>query len=169
MKLRKAVIPAAGFGTRFLPATKALPKEMIPVVDKPLIQYSVEEAVRSGITHISVITSRGKSAMEDHFDRSPELESFLDGKGKSEALEDVKRAAGLAEFCWIRQKQALGLGHAILMAEASIGGEPFAALLPDDIFVCQPDALRQLLDAHQRFGSTIIILGRVGDLHRTQM
>jgi UTP--glucose-1-phosphate uridylyltransferase len=161
MNIRKAVIPAAGFGTRFLPATKAVPKEMIPVVDKPLIQYSVEEAVRSGLTHIGVITSRGKAAMEDHFDDSPELSAFLREKDKPDVLEDVVKAAGLAQFCWIRQRQALGLGHAILMAEAYVGGETFAALLPDDIFVCRPDAVRQLLDIHERFGTTVIILGRV--------
>jgi UTP--glucose-1-phosphate uridylyltransferase len=163
MNIRKAVIPAAGFGTRFLPATKAVPKEMIPVVDKPLIQYSVEEAVRSGISHIGVITSRNKSAMEDHFDGSPELEAFLQAKNKLAALEDVNKAAGLAQFGWIRQRQALGLGHAILMAEAYVGGETFAALLPDDIFVCQPDAIRQLLNAHEKYGTTIIILGRVDE------
>ena len=163
MNIRKAVIPAAGFGTRFLPATKAVPKEMIPVVDKPLIQYSVEEAARSGLTHIGVITSRGKSAMEDHFDDSPELSAFLRDKNKLDVLEDVDRAAGLAQFCWIRQRQALGLGHAILMAEAYVGGETFAALLPDDIFVGRPDAIRQLLDIHERYGTTVIILGRVDE------
>ena len=163
MNIKKAVIPAAGFGTRFLPATKSIPKEMIPVVDKPLIQYSVEEAVRSGITQIGIITSRGKSAMEDHFDEAPELQSFLSEKNKPDILDDVKKTAGLAEFCWIRQKKALGLGHAIGTAEAFVGTESFAVLLPDDIFVCEPDSIKQLLNAYEKYGTTIIILGRVDE------
>ncbi len=134
MKVRKAVIPAAGFGTRFLPSTKAQPKEMLNVVDKPLIQYSVEEAVDSGIESIGIITSRGKSAIEDHFDISPELEHFLEEKKKLDLLEEIRRISNLAEFCYIRQKQALGLGHAILMPESFVGSEPFSVLLPDDIF-----------------------------------
>lgn len=163
MNIHKAVIPAAGFGTRFLPATKSLPKEMIPVVDKPIIQYGVEEAVLSGIKHIAVITSRGKTAMEDHFDSSPELESFLQEKGKKNLLEDMKSISSLAEFCFIRQKKALGLGHAIGMAESYIGQEPFAALLPDDIFVCQTPCTKQLIDVYKEFNATIIVLGRVDE------
>ena len=116
-KINKAVIPAAGFGTRFLPATKSQPKEMLSVLDQPLIQYSVEEAVGAGIKSIGIIISRGKSAIEDHFDKSPELERFLEEKQKNDYLEEVRRIANLAEFCYIRQKEALGLGHAILMAE----------------------------------------------------
>jgi UTP--glucose-1-phosphate uridylyltransferase len=161
--IRKAVIPAAGFGTRFLPATKSQPKEMLAVVDKPLIQYSVEEAVQSGIESIGIITSRGKSSMEDYFDRSPELEQFLDEKGKLDFLEEVKRISSLAEFCWIRQKEALGLGHAILMSESYIGRDPFAVLLPDDIFDCPTPCIRQLIDAFSELKSSVIVLGRVDE------
>ncbi len=161
--IRKAVIPAAGFGTRFLPATKSQPKEMLAVVDKPLIQYSVEEAVQSGIESIGIITSRGKSSMEDYFDRSPELEQFLDEKGKLDFLEEIKRISSLAEFCWIRQKEALGLGHAILMSESYIGRDPFAVLLPDDIFDCPTPCIRQLIDAFSELKSSVIVLGRVDE------
>lgn len=163
MKIRKAVIPAAGFGTRFLPATKAQPKEMLSVVDKPLIQYSVEEAVQSGIENIAVVTSRGKSSMEDHFDRSPELEQLLEEKGKLDFLKEVQRISGLAEFCYIRQKKTLGLGHAILMGESYVGQEPFAVLLPDDIFDCSPPCIKQLIDAYSEFQATVIVLGRVDE------
>lgn len=163
MKIRKAVIPAAGFGTRFLPATKAQPKEMLSVVDKPLIQYCVEEAVQSGIEGFAVITSRGKFSMEDHFDGSPELEQFLEEKGKLDFLEEVRRISNLAEFCFIRQKKALGLGHAILMSEDYVGQEPFAALLPDDIFDCSPPCLKQLIDVYTEFKGTVIVLGRVNE------
>ena len=163
MKIRKAVIPAAGFGTRFLPATKAQPKEMLSVVDKPLIQYSVEEAVQSGIENIAVVTSRGKSSMEDHFDRSPELEQLLEEKGKLDFLKEVQRISGLAEFCYIRQKKTLGLGHAILMGESYVGQEPFAVLLPDDIFDCSPPCIKQLIDAYSEFKATVIVLGRVDE------
>lgn len=163
VSIRKAVIPAAGFGTRFLPATKSQPKEMLAVVDKPLIQYSVEEAVQSGIESIGIITSRGKSSMEDYFDRSPELEQFLDEKGKLDFLEEVKRISSLAEFCWIRQKEALGLGHAILMSESYIGRDPFAVLLPDDIFDCPTPCIRQLIDAFSELKSSVIVLGRVDE------
>jgi len=163
VSIRKAVIPAAGFGTRFLPATKSQPKEMLAVVDKPLIQYSVEEAVQSGIESIGIITSRGKSSMEDYFDRSPELEQFLDEKGKLDFLEEIKRISSLAEFCWIRQKEALGLGHAILMSESYIGRDPFAVLLPDDIFDCPTPCIRQLIDAFSELKSSVIVLGRVDE------
>ncbi|TES86024.1 MAG: UTP--glucose-1-phosphate uridylyltransferase GalU, partial [Candidatus Aminicenantes bacterium] len=161
MKIRKALIPAAGFGTRFLPATKSQPKEMLSVVDKPLIQYGVEEAVQSGIESIGIVISRGKSSIEDYFDRSPELEQFLEEKGKSDFLEQVRRIASLAEFCYIRQKKALGLGHAILMGESYIGQEPFAVLLPDDIFDCPTPCTKQLIDAYSELGASIIVLGRV--------
>ncbi len=163
MKVRKAVIPAAGFGTRFLPATKAQPKEMLAVVDKPLIQYSVEEAVESGIENIAIITSRGKSTMEDHFDRNAELEQFLERKGKLDFLEEIKRISSLAEFCYIRQKEALGLGHAILMAEEYVGDEPFAVLLPDDIFACPIPCIKQLMDAFEELNAAVIVLGRVDE------
>jgi len=161
MRIRKAVIPAAGFGTRFLPATKAQPKEMLTVIDKPLIQYSVEEAVSSGIENICVIISRGKSAIEDHFDKNPELESFLEIKGKTDFLREVRRISDLAEFCYIRQKQALGLGHAILMAEKFIGDEPFAVLLPDDIFDCRVPAVQQAISVYEEYGSSVVILKRI--------
>ena len=163
MKIRKALIPAAGFGTRFLPATKSQPKEMLSVVDKPLIQYGVEEAVQSGIENIGIVISRGKSSIEDYFDRSPELEQFLEEKGKSDFLEQVRRIASLAEFCYIRQKKALGLGHAILMGESYIGQEPFAVLLPDDIFDCLTPCTKQLIDAYSELGASIIVLGRVDE------
>ena len=163
MKVRKAVIPAAGFGTRFLPATKSQPKEMLSVVDKPLIQYGVEEAVDSGIENIAIITSRGKTTMGDHFDRSPELEQFLEEKGKYGLLEEIKRISNLAEFCYIRQKQALGLGHAILMAEDYIGQEPFAVLLPDDIFEGVKPCIKQLIDAFSELKASVIVLGEVDE------
>lgn len=162
-RIRKAVFPAAGFGTRFLPATKSQPKEMLSVVDKPIIQYGVEEAVESGVEQIAIITSRGKSAMEDHFDRSPELEQFLEEKGKQDFLDQVQRIAQLAEFCYIRQKQALGLGHAILMAESFVGDESFAVLLPDDIFDCPVPCIKQLIDVHRETKATVIVLGRVDE------
>lgn len=163
MRIRKALIPAAGFGTRFLPATKSQPKEMLPVVDRPLIQYGVEEAVQSGIGNIGIIISRGKSSIEDYFDKSPELEEFLKEKGKRDFLEEVERISNLAEFCYIRQKQALGLGHAILMGEDYIGKEPFAVLLPDDIFDCPIPCTKQLIDAFSEVKSSVIVLGRVDE------
>lgn len=161
MKVRKAIVPAAGFGTRFLPATKAQPKEMITVIDKPLIQYTVEEIVGAGIRQVAVITSRGKSALEDHFDRSPELESFLEEKGKRGLLDDVRRLAGLAEFSYIRQPHMLGLGHAILMGEGFAAGEPVAALTPDDIYDCSVPCIKQLTDVFEEVGATVVVLGRV--------
>ena len=161
MKVRKAVIPAAGFGTRFLPATKALPKEMLTVIDKPLIQWTVEEAVGSGLDKIGVVTSRGKSIFEDHFDRSPELEAFLQEKGKLDLLEEIRRIGRLAEFAYIRQPQALGLGHAILMGETFVAGEPFAALTPDDIYDCTPPCTKQLIDVFIEKKATVIVLGRI--------
>jgi UTP--glucose-1-phosphate uridylyltransferase len=161
MKVRKAIVPAAGFGTRFLPATKAQPKEMITVVDKPLIQYTVEEIIGAGIHQIAVITSRGKSALEDHFDRSPELEAFLEEKKKFELLEEVRKIAALAEFSYIRQPRMLGLGHAILMGEAFAAGEAVAALTPDDIYDCPVPCIMQLTNAFEERGATSVALGRV--------
>lgn len=163
MKIRKAIIPAAGFGTRFLPATKSQPKEMLAVIDKPLILYSVEEAVQSGIESIAVITSRGKSSMEDYFDSSPELEQFLEEKGKLDYLKEIRRISELAEFCYIRQKEALGLGHAILMGERFIGQEPFAVLLPDDIYDCPTPCTKQLIDAYDEYQASVIVLGRTDE------
>jgi len=161
MKVRKAIIPAAGFGTRFLPATKAQPKEMLMVIDKPLIQYTVEEILGAGIRQVAIITSRGKSALEDHFDRSPELETFLEEKGKLELLEEMQRISRLADFTYIRQPHMLGLGHAILMGENFAAGEPVAALTPDDIYDCPIPCTKQLVDAFSELRGTVIVLGRV--------
>jgi UTP--glucose-1-phosphate uridylyltransferase len=161
MHIRKAVIPAAGFGTRFLPVTKVLPKEMLNVIDKPLIQYCVEEAAGSGLDKIGLVTSRGKAALEDHFDRNPDLEAYLEEKGRSDLLEEVRCLQGLAEITAIRQPQPLGLGHAILMGETFAAGEPFAALTPDDIYDCDPPCTRQLIDIFKEKKATVIVLGRI--------
>ena len=163
MEVRKAVIPAAGFGTRFLPATKAQPKEMLVVVDKPLIQYSVEEAVQAGLKKIGLIISRRKETIPDHFDETPELENFLEEKKKIELLEEVRRISHLADFCYIRQRQALGLGHAILMSEDFVGQEPFAVLLPDDIFDCPVPCIKQLIEVLREKKATVIVLQRVDE------
>jgi UTP--glucose-1-phosphate uridylyltransferase len=156
-KVRKAIIPAAGLGTRFLPATKAQPKEMLPIVDKPTIQYIIEEAVASGIEDIIVVTGRGKRAIEDHFDKSYELEETLAKKGKYEQLEEVQGISKLANIHYIRQKEPLGLGHAISCASRFIGDEPFAVLLGDDI-VHSPEkpCLKQLIDVYERYNSSVI-------------
>jgi UTP--glucose-1-phosphate uridylyltransferase len=143
--VRKAIIPAAGLGTRFLPATKASPKEMLPLVDKPLIQYAVEEAVASGIEDIIIITGRGKRAIEDHFDRSFELEENLKGNGKAQLLKDIRGISRLANFCYVRQPEALGLGHAVLCAQHLIGEEPFAVILGDEVIDSKIPALAQLM------------------------
>lgn len=148
--VRKAVIPAAGWGTRFLPATKASPKEMLPLVDKPLIQYTVEEAVASGIEDIIVITGRGKRAIEDHFDRSVELEETLKGSGKSQILHQIRQISNLANFCYVRQSEQLGLGHAVLCAQHLIGDEPFAVILGDEIIDAHVPALAQLIHVHKK-------------------
>ena len=152
----KAVIPAAGMGTRLLPATKAQPKEMLPVVDKPTIQYVVEEAVESGVTDIIVITGRGKRAIEDHFDRSLELEHRLSKSGDDEELKEIQRIASMADIFYIRQKEQLGLGHAILCAKKHIGNEPFAVLLGDDIVVNERPCLSQLLRVHASTGASVV-------------
>ena len=161
MKIGKAVIPAAGWGTRFLPATKVLPKEMLPLIDKPLIQYIVEEAVSSGIEQIIIVTSFGKGALEDHFDRDFELEYILEQKGEKGLLEKVRHIADLATICYIRQKDQLGLGHAILTAKKLVGNEPFAVLLPDDIFDAKVPMLKQALDVYQRYEGSVIAVRRV--------
>ena len=155
-KIRKAVFPAAGLGTRFLPATKASPKEMLPLVDKPLIQYSVEEAVASGVESVLIITGRDKNAIEDHFDISPELEHNLREKGKDELFEMVRAISDIARISYTRQKQALGLGHAIYQAKDFAGGEPFAALLPDDIVDAEKPALRQMVDVYEKYDAPVI-------------
>ncbi len=160
-KIRKAVIPAAGLGTRFLPATKAQPKEMLPIVDKPTIQYVVEEAVASGITDIVIVTGRGKRAIEDHFDISYEMEAELRGSGKDELYDVVHDIAGLASIFYVRQKEAKGLGHAISCARPFIGDEPFAILLGDDIVDGDVPCLKQLIDAYERYGGSILGVGSV--------
>ncbi|MCZ8520215.1 UTP--glucose-1-phosphate uridylyltransferase GalU [Paenibacillus caseinilyticus] len=156
MRVRKAIIPAAGLGTRFLPATKAQPKEMLPIVDKPAIQYIVEEAMASGIEDIMVITGRNKRAIEDHFDKSAELETLLEESGKDELLELVRSVSNLADVHYIRQKQPLGLGHAVLCARKFIGNEPFAVLLGDDIIQSEPPCLKQMMDLHEMTQSSVI-------------
>ena len=157
----KVVIPAAGLGIRFLPATKAQPKEMLPVVDKPAIQYVVEEAVASGMTDIIMITGRGKRAIEDHFDRSYELEHKLRDSGNEEALEEVQRIASMADIFYIRQKEQLGLGHAVLCAKKHIGDEPFAVMLGDDIVVNDHPCIGQLVDVFEETKSSVVGVERV--------
>src|SRR6201982_651079 len=148
--VRKAVFPAAGLGTRFLPATKAQPKEMLPLVDKPIIQYGVEEAVGSGVSNIILVTGRGKNAIEDHFDVSVELETFLEARGKRDQLEEVRKISNMINFAYVRQGEPLGLGHAVLVARELVGDEPFAVLLGDDVIDAQPPAIRQLMDVFER-------------------
>jgi UTP--glucose-1-phosphate uridylyltransferase len=155
-KIRKAVIPAAGLGTRFLPATKAQPKEMLPIVDKPTIQYIVEEAISSGIEDIIIVTGRNKRAIEDHFDRSMELEAFLEKNAKDELLDLVQDIAQMADIYYVRQKEALGLGHAIYSARKFIGHEPFAVLLGDDVIYSEVPALRQMMNQYERYGASIV-------------
>jgi UTP--glucose-1-phosphate uridylyltransferase len=151
-RVRKAVLPAAGLGTRFLPATKAQPKEMLPVVDKPLIQYVVEECLASGIENIIIVTGRGKNAIEDHFDNSPELERFLENKGKTEQAEMVRSISNMLHFSYTRQKEPLGLGHAVLTARELVGDEPFAVLLGDVIIPGPCPATRQIVEVYEHTG-----------------
>jgi UTP--glucose-1-phosphate uridylyltransferase len=160
-KVRKAVFPAAGLGTRFLPATKAVPKEMLPVVDKPLIQYGVEEAIESGIENIIIVTGRGKSSMEDHFDVSFELEAVLRAKGKTDVLAIARGIAEMADVSYVRQKEALGLGHAVLKAKELVGNEPFAVLLPDDIITARKPCVAQLINVYNNFGASVLALMEV--------
>lgn len=155
-KIRKAVFPAAGMGTRFLPATKALPKEMLCLVDKPLIQYGIEEAVAAGCTEIIIITSRGKSIMEDHFDRSPELEASLEAKNKTALLEVARNVSKLAKITYTRQSEPLGLGHAVLQAKEIVGDEPFAVLLPDDIVDASTPCMKQMVEAFNETQCSIL-------------
>jgi UTP--glucose-1-phosphate uridylyltransferase len=156
MKVRKAIIPAAGLGTRFLPATKAQPKEMLPIVDKPTIQYIIEEAIESGIEDIMIVTGKNKRAIEDHFDKSVELEMILQETGKHDLLDLVKRVSNMVDIHYIRQKQPLGLGHAILCARKFINNEPFAVLLGDDIIESQSPALKQLMTIYDQHQTSII-------------
>jgi UTP--glucose-1-phosphate uridylyltransferase len=155
-RVRKAVIPAAGLGTRFLPATKSQPKEMLPVIDKPTIQYVVEEAVRAGISDILVITGRGKRAIEDHFDRNFELEFYLEEGKKDDLLEEVQSISEMADIHYIRQRDPLGLGHAISVARQHVGSEPFAVLLGDDIMVDDAHLLRSMLGIYERYGRSVV-------------
>src|SRR5271154_6445360 len=160
-RVRKAVIPAAGLGTRFLPASKSSPKEMLAVVDKPAIQYVVEEAVKAGLTDILIITGRNKRAIEDHFDRNFELEHFLDNAGKHDLLKEVQFASDLADIHYVRQRDPLGLGHAVSVARHHVGNEPFAVLLADDIMVDDGALLRSMLDVHERQGRSAIAFSEV--------
>jgi UTP--glucose-1-phosphate uridylyltransferase len=155
-KIRKAVFPAAGLGTRFLPATKSIPKEMLCLVDKPLIQYGVEEAVAAGCTEIIIVTGRDKGAMEDHFDSAPELEASLRAKNKQALLDVVRSVSKLARIVYTRQPEPLGLGHAVLMAKEIIGNEPFCVLLPDDIVDAKVPCMKQMVEAYYETGSSIL-------------
>jgi UTP--glucose-1-phosphate uridylyltransferase len=156
MKVRKAVFPAAGLGTRFLPATKAMPKEMLPLVDKPIIQYGVEEALAAGCDQIIIVTGRGKSAIEDHFDHSYELERLLEEKGKMDLLTVVRQISDMIHVAYVRQKEALGLGHAVLMARELVGNEPFAVILADDVIDSPVPALKQMMKAFDETQCSII-------------
>lgn len=163
MKVRKAIIPAAGLGTRFLPATKAMPKEMLPIVDKPTIQYIVEEAIESGIEDIIIVTGKGKRAIEDHFDNSVELEQILSSKEKFELLQEVRKSSELVDIHYIRQKEPKGLGHAIWCARKFIGDEPFAVLLGDDIISADTPCLKQMIDRFEQQQASIIGIQRVAE------
>ena len=163
MKIKKAIIPAAGLGTRVLPASKALPKEMLPIVDKPAIQYIVEEAVKAGITDILIITNRGKAVIEDHFDHSVELEGMLEKRGKTDVLKTVSEVANLANIYYIRQKETKGLGDAVLRAKEFVGGEPFAVLYGDDVIVGEIPAIGELCDAYEKYGKSVVGIKEVSD------
>ncbi len=163
MKIRKAVITAAGWGTRFLPVTRSQPKEMLPLVETPLIQYSVEEAVRSGIEQIIMVTAMGKRAIEDYFDRFMELEYYLQRKGETELLRKMLEISSMIDICVVRQKEQLGLGHAILMAKDVVGGEPFAVILPDDVIESNIPVLKQMIDVYNHYGSGVVAVERVAD------
>src|SRR5512147_1531474 len=165
MRVRKAVFPAAGLGTRFLPATKAQPKEMLPLVDKPIIQYGVEEAVASGVDNIILVTGRGKNAIEDHFDVSVELETFLEARGKKELLGEIRKISNMINFAYVRQGEPLGLGHAVLVTRELIGNEPFAVILADDVIDADPPALRQMVDVFERVNGPVLAVERVPEEH----
>jgi UTP--glucose-1-phosphate uridylyltransferase len=159
--IRKAVFPAAGLGTRFLPATKAQPKEMLPLVDKPIIQYGVEECVAAGIDNIILVTGRGKNAIEDHFDVSVELETFLEARGKKELLAEIQQISNLIHFAYVRQGEPLGLGHAVLVTRNLVGNEPFAVILGDDVIDAQPPAIRQMMDVFDELQGPVLAIERV--------
>src|SRR5512143_2082306 len=160
-KIRKAVFPAAGLGTRFLPATKAQPKEMLPLVDKPIIQYVIEEAVAAGLTNIIIVTGRGKNAIEDHFDVSYELEKLLQERGKTDLLEQVRAVSSMIQVSYVRQGEALGLGHAVLMAKDLVGNEPFAVMLGDDIIDNDVPCMKQMIDVFEQHQSPVIAVQQV--------
>jgi UTP--glucose-1-phosphate uridylyltransferase len=168
MQVQKAVFPAAGLGTRFLPATKAQPKEMLPLVDKPLIQYVIEEAVQSGIQSVTIVTGRGKNAIEDHFDVSYELESVLKQRGKNEQLEEIHGISNMINVAYVRQKEALGLGHAIQVTRDVIGSEPFAVMLGDDIIDADIPCLKQMMSLFEKLQSSIIATCRVPEADVSQ-
>jgi UTP--glucose-1-phosphate uridylyltransferase len=159
--VRKAVFPAAGLGTRFLPATKAQPKEMLPLVDKPIIQYGVEEAVASGLDDIILVTGRGKNAIEDHFDVAVELESFLEARGKRDLLEEIRQISNMINVAYVRQGEPLGLGHAVLVTRHLVGNEPFAVILADDVIDATPPALAQMIDVFDEVGGPVILVERI--------
>jgi UTP--glucose-1-phosphate uridylyltransferase len=159
--IRKAVFPAAGLGTRFLPATKAQPKEMLPLVDKPIIQYGVEEVVESGIDNIILVTGRGKNAIEDHFDVSIELETFLEARGKKEQLEEIRKISNLINVSYVRQGEPLGLGHAVLVTKALVGDEPFAVVLGDDVIDANPPAVKQMIDVFDEVEGPVLAIEEV--------
>ena len=159
--IRKAVFPAAGLGTRFLPATKAQPKEMLPLVDKPIIQYGVEEAVASGVDNIILVTGRGKNAIEDHFDVSVELETFLESRGKRDQVAEIRKISNLINFSYVRQGEPLGLGHAVLVTRDLVGDEPFAVILGDDVIDATPPALKQMIDVFHEVDGPVLAIERV--------
>src|SRR2546425_7312986 len=159
--IRKAIFPAAGLGTRFLPATKAQPKEMLVLVDKPVIQYGVEEAVQSGVDNIVIVTGRGKNAIEDHFDVAVELESYLEQRGKTAQLEEIRKITQLINVAYVRQGEPLGLGHAVLVTQNLIGNEPFAVILGDDVIDANPPALKQMIDVFERVDGPVLAVERV--------
>jgi len=160
-RIRKAVFPAAGLGTRFLPATKAQPKEMLPLVDKPIIQYGVEEAAASGAEHIIIVTGRGKNAIEDHFDINIELESFLEARGKHELVREIRAISDAIQVAYVRQGEPLGLGHAVLVARDLVGEEPFAVILADDVYDADPPALKQMIDVFHAVDGPVLAIERV--------
>ncbi|MFO8143597.1 MAG: UTP--glucose-1-phosphate uridylyltransferase GalU [Dehalococcoidales bacterium] len=161
IKIRKAIITAAGWGTRFLPVTRSQPKEMLPLVNKPLIHYAVQEAIDSGIEQIILVTAMGKHAIEDYFDRSFELEHVLEKKGDNKLLEEMRRISALADICYIRQKEQLGLGHAVSIARSIVADEPFALILPDDIIDGRVPALKQLMDVYRERGTSVVAVERI--------
>lgn len=159
--VRKAIFPAAGLGTRFLPATKAQPKEMLPLVDKPIIQYGVEEALASGVENIIIVTGRGKNAIEDHFDVAFELESFLEARGKTDLLAEIRKISDLINVAYVRQGEPLGLGHAVLMTAPLVGDEPFAVILADDVIDGTPPALAQMIKVYEEVDGPVVLVERV--------